>query len=59
MKCRAVLDFKAQLVLTYQIIELCNLKGDARKRVHDMIDKFAERGLRSLGVARQVGAHKK
>ncbi|KAJ3677273.1 hypothetical protein LUZ60_002997 [Juncus effusus] len=36
-----------------QIIDLCNLKEDARKRVHTMIDKFAERGLRSLGVARQ------
>ncbi|RWR75488.1 ATPase 9, plasma membrane-type [Cinnamomum micranthum f. kanehirae] len=37
-----------------QIIELCNLKGDAKKRVHAIIDKFAERGLRSLGVARQT-----
>ncbi|MCI34329.1 plasma membrane ATPase 4-like, partial [Trifolium medium] len=24
-----------------------------RKKVHNVIDKFAERGLRSLGVARQ------
>ena len=36
-----------------QIIELCNLQGDAKKNVHEMIDNFAERGLRSLGVARQ------
>ncbi|KAF3338923.1 plasma membrane ATPase 4-like protein [Carex littledalei] len=36
-----------------QIIDLCNLKEDDRKRVHAMIDKFADRGLRSLGVARQ------
>ncbi|KAJ0965881.1 hypothetical protein J5N97_027019 [Dioscorea zingiberensis] len=36
-----------------QIIELCNLRDDAKKRVHEMIDRFADRGLRSLGVARQ------
>ncbi|KAM0943458.1 putative P-type H(+)-exporting transporter [Dioscorea sansibarensis] len=36
-----------------QIIELCNLREDAKKRVHEMIDRFADRGLRSLGVARQ------
>ncbi|CAM8891435.1 unnamed protein product [Rhodiola kirilowii] len=37
-----------------QIIELCGLKGDAKKKAHDIIDKFAERGLRSLGVCRQT-----
>ncbi|XP_068647087.1 plasma membrane ATPase [Aristolochia californica] len=36
-----------------QIITLCNCKEDVRKKVHSVIDKFAERGLRSLGVARQ------
>ncbi|THU52117.1 hypothetical protein C4D60_Mb10t00630 [Musa balbisiana] len=36
-----------------QIMILCNCKEDVRKRVHTVIDKFAERGLRSLGVARQ------
>ncbi|CAL9124165.1 unnamed protein product, partial [Musa acuminata var. zebrina] len=36
-----------------QIMNLCNCKEDVRKRVHTVIDKFAERGLRSLGVARQ------
>ncbi|KAJ1420131.1 P-type ATPase [Sesbania bispinosa] len=36
-----------------QILNLCNCKEDVRKRVHTAIDKFAERGLRSLGVARQ------
>ncbi|CAD5167513.1 unnamed protein product [Musa acuminata subsp. burmannicoides] len=36
-----------------QIIDLCNLRDDAKKKVHSMIDKFAERGLRALGVARQ------
>ncbi|KAK6158672.1 hypothetical protein DH2020_005986 [Rehmannia glutinosa] len=36
-----------------QILELCKSKEDVRKKVHAVIDKFAERGLRSLGVARQ------
>ncbi|KMT03296.1 hypothetical protein BVRB_8g198370 [Beta vulgaris subsp. vulgaris] len=36
-----------------QIIDLCNCKEDVRKKVHNVIEKFAERGLRSLGVARQ------
>ena len=37
-----------------QILNLCNCKEDVRKRVHSVIDKFAERGLRSLAVAKQV-----
>ncbi|KAF8389177.1 hypothetical protein HHK36_025870 [Tetracentron sinense] len=37
-----------------QIIELCKLNDNARSKVHSIIDNFAERGLRSLGVARQV-----
>ncbi len=36
-----------------QILNLCNCKEDVRKRVHSVIDKFAERGLRSLAVAKQ------
>ena len=40
--------------LLYQIIDLCELKGDVRKKAHEIIDNFANRGLRSLGVARQV-----
>ncbi|KAG2699892.1 hypothetical protein I3843_07G208800 [Carya illinoinensis] len=36
-----------------QILNLCNCKDDVRKRAHAVIDKFAERGLRSLAVARQ------
>lgn len=36
-----------------QILDLCKCKEDVRKRVHAVIEKFAERGLRSLGVARQ------
>ena len=38
----------------FQIIELCNLKDDVSKRAHSIIDKFADRGLRSLAVAQQV-----
>uniref|UniRef100_A0A7C8ZF78 Plasma membrane ATPase n=1 Tax=Opuntia streptacantha TaxID=393608 RepID=A0A7C8ZF78_OPUST len=36
-----------------QILDLCKCKEDVRKKVHAVIEKFAERGLRSLGVARQ------
>ncbi|KAI9198443.1 hypothetical protein LWI28_015883 [Acer negundo] len=37
-----------------QIIELSNLREDVRKKAHAIIDKFADRGLRSLAVARQM-----
>jgi len=37
-----------------QIIELCGLKGETLKKAHKVIDEYADRGLRSLGVARQV-----
>lgn len=40
--------------MLYQIIEICELKGETLKKAHDIIDNFANRGLRSLGVARQV-----
>ncbi|XP_077238351.1 plasma membrane ATPase 4-like [Tasmannia lanceolata] len=36
-----------------QILNLCNCKEDVRNKVHTVIDKFAERGLRSLAVGRQ------
>ncbi|GFP81607.1 plasma membrane ATPase 4 [Phtheirospermum japonicum] len=36
-----------------QILDLCHSKDDVRRKVHATIDKFAERGLRSLVVARQ------
>ncbi|XAR51151.1 Proton-exporting ATPase [Bertholletia excelsa] len=36
-----------------QILNLCHAKEDLRKKVHSIIDKFAERGLRSLAVSRQ------
>ncbi|CAI0420919.1 unnamed protein product [Linum tenue] len=37
-----------------QIIELCNLSESAKKKALSIIDKFADRGLRSLAVGRQV-----
>ncbi|KAJ8431893.1 hypothetical protein Cgig2_009960 [Carnegiea gigantea] len=36
-----------------QILTLWGCKEDVKKKVHASIDKFAERGLRSLAVARQ------
>ncbi|KAF1865737.1 hypothetical protein Lal_00021737 [Lupinus albus] len=36
-----------------QIIDLCNVRPDVKKKAHSIIDKFAERGLRSLAVAKQ------
>ncbi|PUZ43022.1 hypothetical protein GQ55_9G628800 [Panicum hallii var. hallii] len=37
-----------------QILDLCNCGNNVRNLVHTVIDKYAERGLRSLAVARQV-----
>ncbi|KAJ8505123.1 hypothetical protein OPV22_006009 [Ensete ventricosum] len=37
-----------------QILDLCHNKGKISGKVHAIIDKFAERGLRSLGVAYQA-----
>lgn len=37
-----------------QILSLCPEKNEIAGKVHSIIDKFAERGLRSLGVAFQV-----
>ncbi|OMO52890.1 Cation-transporting P-type ATPase [Corchorus capsularis] len=37
-----------------QIIELCNLRDDIKKKAHEIIANFADRGLRSLAVARQT-----
>ncbi|RCV46726.1 hypothetical protein SETIT_9G554400v2 [Setaria italica] len=36
-----------------QILDLCNCGDNVRNLVHTVIDKYAERGLRSLAVARQ------
>lgn len=33
---------------------MCWNKAEIGKKVHSIIDKFADRGLRSLAVARQV-----
>jgi hypothetical protein len=43
-----------RLNLSKQILELAPNKADIAPRVHAVIDKFADRGLRSLGVARQA-----
>ncbi|XP_010539792.1 PREDICTED: ATPase 3, plasma membrane-type-like [Tarenaya hassleriana] len=37
-----------------QILALCNAGESLKRRVHSKINRFAERGLRSLAVARQV-----
>jgi H+-transporting ATPase len=37
-----------------QILTLCNAKEDMKKKAHAIIDKFADRGLRSLGVSMQT-----
>ncbi|KAG8388244.1 hypothetical protein BUALT_Bualt02G0105600 [Buddleja alternifolia] len=37
-----------------QIIELCGLRNDLKRKIHAVIDKFADRGLRSLAVAQQT-----
>jgi magnesium-transporting ATPase (P-type) len=35
-------------------LNLCNCRENVRRKAHTVIDRFAERGLRSLGVAYQV-----
>ncbi|KAJ4709646.1 Plasma membrane ATPase [Melia azedarach] len=37
-----------------QIIDLCELKGEIKRKAHEIIDNFADRGLRALGVAKQT-----
>ncbi|KAG6410694.1 hypothetical protein SASPL_128759 [Salvia splendens] len=37
-----------------QIIELCNLREDVKNKALSIIDKFADRGLRSLAVCEQT-----
>ncbi|KAG5546089.1 hypothetical protein RHGRI_018311 [Rhododendron griersonianum] len=37
-----------------QIIELCQVQTDIKRKAHDIIDKFADRGLRSLAVDQQT-----
>ncbi|XP_045820108.1 plasma membrane ATPase-like isoform X4 [Trifolium pratense] len=37
-----------------QILNLCNCRENVRRKANEVIDRFAERGLRSLGVAYQV-----
>ena len=42
------------IFLSNQILNLAHNKSEIDRRVHAIIDKFAERGLRSLAVAYQV-----
>ncbi|XP_061340108.1 plasma membrane ATPase-like isoform X1 [Gastrolobium bilobum] len=42
-----------------QIIALCNLREDVKKKANSIIGKFADRGLRSLAVAKQEVPEKK
>ncbi|KAF8082937.1 hypothetical protein N665_0800s0030 [Sinapis alba] len=42
-----------------QILNLCSCNEDVKRKAHGVIDKFAERGLRSLAVARQEVPEKK
>jgi hypothetical protein len=44
------------LLLDLQILDLAVNKAEIAVRVHSVIDKFAERGLRSLAVAWQASA---
>ncbi|KAJ8444219.1 hypothetical protein Cgig2_028100 [Carnegiea gigantea] len=43
----------ANLAPKAKMLDLCKCRDDVRKKVHAIIEKYAERGLRSLGVARQ------
>lgn len=62
--CTYKVQFILKLVSVYfyaaylpQIIELCQVKTNIKRKAHDIIDKFAERGLRSLAVAQQVSLY--
>ena len=37
------------------MVDICNLKDDTKNKVFNIIDKFAERGLRSVAVCQQAG----
>ncbi|KAK5810580.1 hypothetical protein PVK06_025896 [Gossypium arboreum] len=52
-KAAHLVDSTNQVGHFQKILALCNAKEDLKKRVHSIIDKFADRGLRSLAVARQ------
>ncbi|CAF2113993.1 unnamed protein product [Brassica oleracea var. botrytis] len=51
--------YRASKGATEQILNLCSCKEDVKRKAHGVIDKFAERGLRSLAVARQEVPEKK
>ena len=42
------------MLLILQIINLCYNKDDIAEKAQRVVDRFAERGLRSLAVAYQV-----
>ena len=46
--------FLSMCVWGFQILNLAHNKSDIEGKIHAVIDKFAERGLRSLAVAYQV-----
>lgn len=41
-------------LILFQILNLAANKSEIERKVHQVIDNFAERGLRSLAVAYQV-----
>ena len=47
-------NYLSNFNLKFQILNLCQEKEEIAGKVHAIIDKFAERGLRSIGVAYQV-----
>ncbi|RZC58720.1 hypothetical protein C5167_006023 [Papaver somniferum] len=52
-KAAHLVDSTNQVGHFQKILNLAHNKSDIERRVHAVIDKFAERGLRSLGVAYQ------
>ncbi|KAF4350731.1 hypothetical protein F8388_000761 [Cannabis sativa] len=53
-KAAHLVDSTNQVGHFQKIIDLCDLKGQVRENAHAIIDKYAERGLRSLAVGRQT-----
>ncbi|KAI7741913.1 hypothetical protein M8C21_008895 [Ambrosia artemisiifolia] len=53
-KAAHLVDSTNQVGHFQKIVELCNQKDDEKKKVFSIIDKFAERGLRSLAVCQQT-----
>lgn len=47
-------EFLVSNFLLVQILDMVHNKSEIKNRVHSFIEKFAERGLRPLGLAYQV-----